>query len=468
MRDLLVQSIIYFDIFVLVYFLALNFSYILLLVLAAERLFYYKIRRQIKICQKKDHALIPGVAILAPAYNEEPTIVESVKSLLAIEYPDLEIIVINDGSKDKTLEVLKKNFLLFPAPRQAQGKLVTKEIKATFASAVDSRLLVIDKANGGKADSLNAGIDYARSRLFVAIDADSLIEKDAIYRIVQPYLERDAKVVGVGGIVRVANGCRIKNGEVLEARLSRRFLPAIQTMEYIRAFLCGRTGWNRFNSLMIISGAFGLFDRASVIEAGGYRTDLVGEDMEMVFRLHRRMRERKKPYKLLFQPDTICWTQVPETLKVLGRQRNRWHRGLMETVFAHLKMLFNPRYGSAGLVGMPFIVAFEMLGPMIEAIGYVTVIVSFMLGWINYKFVLLFLGLAILFGIVLSLFSLLLEEFTMKKYQRPWDIIKLFLMAVLENLGYRQLNTWWRFKGTIDFFMKKKDWGEMQKKSFVD
>jgi len=464
---MLLDVIIYYNFIVLFYFLALNFFYVFLLLSATDTLFYYKRNRQLIYNKRETKALAPSIAILAPAYNEEPTIVESVRSLLHVDYPELEVIVINDGSKDKTFEVMKEFYKLFPMARALDARISTKPVKAVYQSAVDSRLIVIDKNNGGKADSLNAGINYSRSRLFCAIDADSLIEKDALNRLMQFYTERETKIVALGGVVRIANDCRIENGEVIEARVPRKFLPAMQVMEYIRAFLCGRAGWNKFNSLLIISGAFGLFERKSVVEAGGYRTDTVGEDMELVVRLHRTMREQKRRYKVLFVPDPVCWTQAPESLKVLGRQRNRWQRGLIETMLHHWKMIGNPRYGFSGIVAMPYFLLFEILGPVMELSGYVVVILSFAFGWINITFLILFLALAILFGVLLSLFSLLLEEFTLKRYENPWDVLKLFLLAIIENFGYRQLHSWWRLKAIFDLLRKKKSWGEMQRKAFV-
>lgn len=464
---MLLDIIIYYNFIVLFYFLALNFFYLFLLLLATDTLFYYKRNRQLIHNKRETKVLAPSIAILAPAYNEEPTIVDSVKSLLHVDYPELEIIVINDGSKDKTLEVLKESYKLFPMARALDARISTKSVKAVYQSAEDGRLIVIDKENGGKADSLNAGINYSRSRLFCAIDADSLIEKDALNRLMQFYMEREAKIVALGGVVRIANDCRIENGEVIEARLPRKFLPAMQVMEYIRAFLCGRAGWNKMNSLLIISGAFGLFERKSVAEAGGYRTDTVGEDVELVVRLHQMMCEQRRRYKALFVPDPVCWTQAPESLKILARQRNRWQRGLIETMLHHWKMIGNPKYGFAGIVGMPYNLVFEILGPVIELSGYIVVIISFAFGWINLTFLMLFLALAILFGVLLSLFSLLLEEFTVKKYENPRDVLKLFLLAIIENFGYRQLHSWWRLKAIFDLVSKKKSWGEMQRKAFA-
>jgi cellulose synthase/poly-beta-1,6-N-acetylglucosamine synthase-like glycosyltransferase len=465
MKNLVLTTITWHNNFVIIYFLILNFSYLILLLLAADRLFYYKKKKNFLYCNDKDQASIPSVSILVPSHNEELTILDSVSAILKIDYPQLEIIVINDGSTDNTLNKLKESYKLFKVNLFIEEHIKTKPIKNVYRSAVDSRLIVVDKENGGKADSLNVGLNISKSRLFCSIDADSLIEKDAIYKIVQPYLERDAKVVGIGGIVRVINGCEVRNSEVVKVNLPKKFLPAIQVMEYIRAFLCGRTGWSKINSLIIISGAFGLFDRKTVIECGGYSTDTVGEDMELVVRLHRYMCDRDKEYKMTFIPEPVCWTQVPEKLKILSQQRKRWQRGLIETMWRHKKMIFNLKYRTSGMVAMPFFLFFEMFSPIIELSGYIVTAICFYFGWVNKEFVILFLYLSIIFGIILSLFSLLLEEYTAKRYVRPKDVINLFLFAIIENLGYRQINSWWRLKSFFDIFSSKNSWGEMQRKA---
>lgn len=534
---MILNAIVYYNIFVLFYFMVLNFSYLVLFLLSAERLFYYKRRRQIQLCKEqdcafapasnlpldykdgetlegffrsikphyretpspvgykvsicrernctlvpsipsmsgeyalitkaKDCALLPSIAVLAPAYNEEETISESVLAFLELDYPELEIIVINDGSTDKTLEVLRDKFGLFEAHRAVEEKICTQNVKTVYHSALDERLIVIDKENGGKSDALNAGLNYSRSRLFCAVDADSLIERNALKKLVQPYLERDAKVVALGGTIWVANGCKVENGEVTDVRLSKKLLPAFQAMEYVRAFLCGRIGWSRINSLIVISGAFGLFERKPVIECGGYRLGTVGEDMDLVVRLHKSMCDRGKRYKTVYIPEPVCWTQVPDSFKALSRQRNRWQRGLIETVTYNWKMIGNPKYGVVGMLGMPFFFIFEFLGPIVEISGYFVVTASYLVGWLNIQFMAFFLVLAIVFGVFLSLFSLVLEEFTVRKYEKLGDKLRLFLIAVIENFGYRQINSWWRMKATIDFIRKKKAWGEMERKAFT-
>lgn len=467
MIEIIKQIILYYNLAVLLYFLLLNFSYIVLLFLAAERLVYFKRRRRERIHFKDKFPFLPSIALLIPAYNEEQTIIESVRSFLGVDYPDLEVIVINDGSIDRTLDVLKERYKLIRVPRASSERLDTRKIKDIYRSVLDARLIVIDKENGGKADALNAGLNYSRSVLYAGVDSDSLLDKDALKRLVQPYLEFDSRVLGLGGIVMPLNGSRVENGEVIEPRVSKKFLPAIQTMEYIRAFLGGRSGWSKLNSLLIISGAFGLFERSQVLDIGGYRTDTVGEDMDVVLRLHKKMRKEGKKYKMVFIPDPVCWTQVPETLSSLASQRSRWQRGLIESLVYSFKMMFVPRYGTVGMVGLPFHFLFEMFGPFVEFTGYLVVIASWILGIINWQMALVFFILAVVFGVLISLFALLLEEFTVKKYRRPMDTARLFILSILENFGYRQLISWWRFTALFSVRKRRRSWGKIERTSIT-
>lgn len=419
------------------------------------------------VCEDGACDLAPSISILVPAYNEKETIVESVSALRELNYPELEIIIVNDGSTDNTMANLKKNLKLIEVSRDVEENLNYQAVKKVYKSVMDDRILVIDKENGGKADALNAGLDYARTDLFMAVDADSLIEKGGLQNLVQTYMEKDSEIVGIGGIVRVANNCKIENGKVVEAHLPNKILPAIQVMEYIRAFLFGRSGWSKINALPIISGAFGLFETDRAIEVNGYRTDTVGEDSDLVVRLHKLMRDKNIDYKIAFKPSPVCWTQVPESLEILGRQRNRWERGLIETLTYNTKMIGNPKYGLLGLISLPHFFFFEMLGPVIELTGPFVILISFLMGWLDVSFALLFLGIAILYGLIISLWSLTLEEFTSKRYEEPMDRIKLIGTAILENFGYRQIHSYWRLKGIFDFLRKEKSWGEMKRENFT-
>ncbi len=406
------------------------------------------------------------ISIVAPAYNEEAVILESVKSMLQLHYPEFEVIVVNDGSTDRTLEILKERYKLKKSLRPYQMLIPCRDIKGIYTSEDYPNLVVVDKINGQKADAQNAGINVSKYPLFSVLDSDSLLEPDVMLKLVRPFLD-DEKTIAAGGIVRIANGCRVVAGEVVEIGLSPKWLPNFQVVEYLRAFLFGRVGWDVFNSLLIISGAFGLFKKDVVIGIGGYKQDTVGEDMELVVRMHRHMKEKREPYRITFIPEPVCWTEAPETLKVLGRQRNRWQRGLMDSLWTHKKMLLNPRYGLVGLFAMPFFFFFEMLGPVIELTGYIIVPVSLYFHIINIRFAVLFLLVAIVLGIVLSLIALVLEELSFRKYPKYSQVLKLFFFAIFENMGYRQIHTWWRVKGIIDFLKGSKQWGKMERKEFT-
>jgi cellulose synthase/poly-beta-1,6-N-acetylglucosamine synthase-like glycosyltransferase len=455
-----------FNILILLYFAMLNLYYLTLSIMSSVQLIRFKVRRMGRFREMKNNPLLPTVSILSPAYNEEPTIVESVKSQLNVDYPKLEVIVINDGSKDKTIDELKRAFKLVESKRKTKNILETQQVTTVYRSRRHENLFVLDKENGGKADALNAGINFSKSELFCGIDADSLLEKNSLIRLVEEYMTGGENVVALGGIVRIANDCTIKDGEVLKVRVPRKIVPGLQVVEYIRAFLCGRSGFNLINALLIISGAFGLFNKDAVIEAGGYNHDTVGEDMELVVRLHKVMRQQKKPYKVSFVPDPICWTQAPDTLKVLSRQRNRWQRGLLESIFMNKEMILNPKYGPVGMIAVPFFLIFEGFGPFFEVGGYIIMIISLFAGWINLTFFLVFLFLAVIFGVILTMFALILEELTVKKYSDPSDLGRLLMLGLIENFGYRQLVTLWRVQGLWDYLNRKKKWGSMIRKKF--
>ncbi len=453
---------------ILGYFAVINGVYLLLLFLSYFSIIRY--RRLVHFEQWRRVIQSPRslpVTIIAPAYNEEASIVESVKSLLMLQYPVFEALVVNDGSDDKTMEVLKSTFDLRKIPVQLEEKLKCQDILGVYRSPTNPNLVVVDKINGGKADALNAGLNVSRYPLVCAIDADSLVEGRALLRITQPFLEEPSTTVAVGGVVRVVNGCHIEGGRVRRVGLSKNWLVVFQTVEYLRALLFGRTGWAALRSLLIISGAFGVFKKSAVIEAGGYSHDTVGEDMELVMRMHHLFRKQGRKYQIHFIPDTVCWTEVPESLKVLARQRNRWQRGLMDSLLWHRGMLFNPKYGAVGMIAFPFFFFIEMLGPIVELSGYIIIPLSYALGILNVQFLFLFLTLAILLGVVLSTGSVVLEQLISRRYLRIGELLKLMLGGILENFGYRQLHTWWRFTGIVDYFRKKTTWGKMERKGFA-
>lgn len=451
---------------VLVYFLAVNGWYMLLLFSSLLEMR----RHMLLIADEARHLLLsstlsPTISILAPAFNEEATIEVSLRALLALHYPNLEVIVISDGSKDRTVQVLLEQFQLVPVKTIYEQRIKTKPVVSLYRSSTYPALVVVDKENGGKADALNVGLSFAKGELVCAMDADTLIEADGLQRMVRPFLYA-TDVVATGGTIRVVNGSEVKFGRVVRTRVPTNALAGMQVVEYLRAFLFGRLGWNRLGGNIIISGAFGLFRREQVLSAGGYLHDTVGEDMELVLRLKRLSYERGGPGKIAFVPDPVAWTEVPESPKVLGRQRDRWHRGLADVLWRHRAMMLNPRYGVTGLVVFPYYAFVELLAPVIEAAGLITLALGLVFGIIDWNFAALFYLTAYGLGTALTAFTLILEDLSFHRYETFRDRALLFWWALLENLGYRQLTVYWRLRGLWKFLRGRKDWGTMERKGF--
>jgi cellulose synthase/poly-beta-1,6-N-acetylglucosamine synthase-like glycosyltransferase len=449
-----------------VYAFVSNFNYFVLMsigffVLRAQRTTEGSVERDPLFKSK----LMPGISIISPAHNEELSIVQSTRSMLQLEYPDHEVIVVNDGSTDRTMEFLIKEFHLYKSTRQPLHDFVTGRVNAVYESQ-NLKLLVIDKENGGKSDSLNAAVNYASTPLIAAVDADSLLESNSLLLVVRPFLE-DETTIAVGGIIRVVNGCKVEHGAVTKVGAPRSFLARFQAVEYLRAFLGGRVALSYMNSLLLISGAFGLFRLENVIEAGGFELGSLAEDMELVIRLHRISREKKRDYKIVFVPTPVCWTEVPESRKNLRVQRIRWQRGGMETMWKHRSMMFNPKFGLVGLFGMPYILLIEILGPLSEVTGLFITAIGLLFGFISTTSALLFFIGSVLFGTMISVSAVLLEEFTTRRYAHPMDLASLILAAFVENLGYRQITALWRFQGIFDVVRKKKIWGKMTRRGFT-
>lgn len=447
--------------FFLLYFIVLTTVYLLLNLSSFIAIRRYMQWRSVDVFPEIFSGLEPPVTVLVPAHNEARTIVASVYSLLQLEYREYEILVVNDGSSDDTLERLIGEFDLVAYPAAYWQGLPCETLKAAYRSKRYPNMRVLDKERGGKADALNAGINEARYPLFCSIDADSILQRDSLHRIVQPFLD-DQRTVAAGGIVRIANGSVVQDGLLVDTRLPQGTLALIQVVEYLRAFLFGRMGWAPFNALLIISGTFGVFDRKKVIEAGGYRRDTVGEDMELVLRLHRLFRTRGEPYRITFVPDPVCWTEAPERWRVLADQRIRWQRGLSESLLSNLGLLGHYRSGVAGWVAFPFFLIFEWLGPLIEVLGYFFVVTGFAFGVLSASALAAFFILAIGSTMLLSVTALLLEEISFHTYQGRYAMLRLFAAAVLENLGYRQINSVWRVIGLWRSARgTPSQWGEM-------
>jgi cellulose synthase/poly-beta-1,6-N-acetylglucosamine synthase-like glycosyltransferase len=451
---------------ILVYFLVLNSFYALLLLLAIPELWsHWHLAEDEGLTRVLCSGALPGLSILVPAHNEELTIVDSTLSFLTLEYTRHEVIVVNDGSTDATMARLIEAYELIPVPAAFMVSVPTKRVRNYYRSRRHSKLLVMDKEGGGKADALNAGLNAAHYPYVLAVDADTLIEPDALLRLARPFL-LGARIAAVGGTIRVANSCVIEHGRVTEARVDRRWIPGIQTVEYLRAFLFGRLGWNRLGGNLIISGAFGLFRRDYLLAIRGYGTGTVSEDMDLVVRLHRYLRERRLPDLMPFIPDPVAWTEVPVSRQVLGTQRERWHRGLLQTLWAHRGLLFNPRYGSIGFVAYPFFLFGEAIAPLIEVFGYVTLVLGLVLGAVDLRFAWLFLCVAVLYGVLLSTWAIMLEEVTFRRYRKQTDLARLLLFAFAEAFGYRQMTVWYRVKSFWKVLRGDQHWGTMRREGF--
>jgi cellulose synthase/poly-beta-1,6-N-acetylglucosamine synthase-like glycosyltransferase len=464
--SILTTLIVGFNAFVLVYFVVLNTSYLVLFLLSLRGVFRFTRRTFFSdYRQIMQSEMTWPISVIVAAHNEEKTIIETVRSLRMVNYSEFEIIVVNDGSDDGTLEKMISQFELSRLDKVYRRDIPTERVRGIYGS-MDQNIIVIDKERGGKPDALNAGINVSRYPLFCSIDADSVIEDNALLRVVKPFMEHPEETVAAGGIVRIVNGCQVREGRVVQIELPDKPLPVFQVIEYLRAFLSGRVGWSMLRSLLIISGAFGVYRKKEVVAVGGYSHDTDTEDLDLVVRLHRYMRENDLKYRIVFVPDPVCWTEVPENLKVLRRQRARWQRGLTQTLWAHKRVLCNPRYGTLGLLAFPHAFFFEMLGPLIEVLGYASIVVSFLLGILNLQFFLLFFALAVLYGVFLSIAAVLLEEMSFRRYPGWIDLAKLVVFGILENLGYRQLLSLFKLKAMFDVFRRRRGWGEMDREGF--
>jgi biofilm PGA synthesis N-glycosyltransferase PgaC len=412
--------------------------------------------------------LSPKISIIAPAFNESKTIIDNVRTLLSLYYNNFEVILVNDGSTDNTFEKTKEAFDLVRVNYYFDYRIPCERIKGVYKSKDPSynRLTVIDKNNGGKADSLNAGINICKSTLFVSIDADSIIEADSILKLVKPFLEeKDHKVIGSGGVIRIVNSCDIERGHIREIRVPGKILPRLQVLDYTRAFLLGRMAWSHLDGLMLISGAMGIFDRETVIKDGGYKIKTVGEDMELVLRMRGYMADRDVKYEVTYIPDPLCWTEVPSDLKSLRKQRTRWTRGLVESLRTHRRMFFNRNYGRLGILGYPYWFFFEWLSPLIAFGGFVYTIILILTSGINWPFYLLLFLFVYSFAVLLSTWAILFEEITFHKYKRKRDVFKLIATAFVEPFFY-PIHTYFAVRGNIEAIRGKKGWGKAERSGF--
>lgn len=451
------------------YYLASNLAYLTMLMVALKTTAAHQRRLEShRLAWIRETPLAPSITVIAPAHNEEKSIRVAVRNLLKLDYPQLEVIVVNDGSEDRTLEELQEEFRLRAVHVIYVPEAQSAAVRGLYRSEVDPRLVVIDKeAGGSKADAVNAGLNAASSPYVCIVDADSILERDGLLRIMLPILDDPKRVVAVGGIIRVLNGSEISEGHLRRVRLPRKSIEVIQVIEYLRAFLIGREAWSQGNMLTIISGAFGVFRTDLVRAVGGYRTDAIGEDFDLVARLHRYLRLQRIDYQIPFVPDPMCWTEAPSDLRSLGRQRARWQKGLLDVLWLNRDMLFRPRYGRIGSFALPYLWLFELFAPIIEIGGLFTVAFAACFGALSREFFLQFMLFGYAFATVISIGSVLQEEITYKRYNDWQDVVRLVSYCFLEHFPYRQLHMIWRLQGLWQYLRGDNSWRPVTRKGLA-
>lgn len=445
-------------------------SYLILSVISAfETISYFRKNSFVNYKKIMASEMAPSISIIAPAYNESLNIVENVRSLLSNHYTNYDVIIVNDGSTDDSLERLIKAYDLKKINYLINQKIDTQPLrKGVYKSnnPAFEKLIVVDKQNGGKADALNMGLNISNSKFVACIDVDCLLLEDALQRMVKPFLEiTDKKVVATGGVIRIANNSIIKDGKLLDVNLPKKWIERAQILEYLRSFLLGRMAWSRLNGILVISGAFGMFDRKIAVEVGGYDTNTVGEDMELIVRMRRILEEQKVKYKVAYIPDPLCWTEAPDNLKILISQRNRWTRGTIEVLKKHRKIAFNSNYRNLGLLSYPYWLFFERLAPVVETIGIIYFGILLVLREVKWEYAVAFFVLAYFFSIIISLGAIFSEELTYHQYNKKYSGLKLVATSFLEPFLLHPIILYAAVRGNLDyFFNKKKKWGKMTRK----
>lgn len=489
----------------LVYFVLYN-SYTLWLIALSAR----QVRRRVAghfiedldLIDRRD--LTRPLTLIVPAYNEEVTIVDSVTALIQSDYPRFEIIVVNDGSTDATRERLTQAFQLRRTEVPYRPAIATAPVGAMYEATIPlpaevMRVVVLDKRNGGKADALNAGINASTTPYFVSLDADSILDQRALKELMR-VVQEDPGVAAVGGQVAISNGCTLRNSQIVTVGLPHRSLPRFQMVEYFRSFTAARTGLDRLDSILVLSGVFAVFEKETVIRAGGYLTPFVRhrlareyvgaaagtvcEDMEIIVRLHRYILDKEENRRIAFLPHPVAWTEVPESFASLRKQRGRWYRGLRESLRFHHGMLLRPKFGRIGWLALPAFWLFEYYGPLVEVAGYLVILFLFLMerltgaSLLGYPFLLAFLLLSLGYGVLVNVFAVLVGAWRFRygladrlqrqllPFSRKREVFILLLYAVLENFGYRQLTLWWRLRGLWDAWRGKTGWEKFARVGF--
>jgi len=403
------------------------------------------------------------ISVIVPAYNEELTVADSVKSLLAQKYKLFEIIVVDDGSKDNTVKVMIEQFNMKEISRPIRRKIkCTPKDKVYVTYEYKVPITMITKANGGKADSLNLGISASEYPYVACIDADSMLQSDALARIASCAMESD-EVIAVGGLVRIVNDVVVEEGEVVDYRLPKKLLLCMQVLEYDRSFLASRLLFDKFNGNLIVSGAFGLFRKDFLIDMGGYNPGTIGEDMELIVRMHAVARANNIPYKIRYAADAVCWSQAPHTFKDLAKQRRRWHIGLFESLRSHKSIMFNPKYGPLSFISFAYFVIYELLSPFIELFGLVSIIFASVYRLTNIPFMIMLLGIYVVFNTIVSLTAFFSRVYAMNVKLKKKDVFKAVFIAFFENIGMRGLLVFVRFSALLGYKKGKTVWGRIKR-----
>lgn len=462
-----------YNLFMLIYVTLLLSSYVFIGVFSSLELYSYHSKNK----DFDDHQImayheLPSICIIAPAYNEELSIIANIRSLMMMQYPKIQIIIVNDGSKDKTLEKAIKEYDLTMVDYAYDAVIPTAKVRGIYKSLdkTYSGLILVDKENGGKADALNVGINVSRSDLVLCIDVDCIIEPDGILKMVKPFLKENKgkRVIAAGGVIRVVNSCEINEGIVTKVNYPENFWAKFQVLEYFRAFTMGRMAWSRLNGLMMVSGAFGLFDREIVKAVGGYDKTTVGEDLELVVRMRKYMYNKKEPHRVAFIPDPLCWTEVPSSLKILSRQRKRWAKGCIDTLKKHRDMNLNPKYGVVGMLSFPYWVYFEWFGPLVEFFGLLFIVLLTIFNLVNFRFLIILALFVFSYSMAFSSFAVFFESFYFHKYKGYKFLTQIIRMAFYEMFIYHPITLWFTIQGNYEYFIKKNKsgWGVMTRTAF--
>jgi cellulose synthase/poly-beta-1,6-N-acetylglucosamine synthase-like glycosyltransferase len=467
----IIMSIIHY--FFLIFSSLAITSYVVLAIISIiETIEYMKKNSFVNYKEILSSTFSPSISIIAPAYNESLNIIENVRSLLSSHYVNYDVIIVNDGSKDDSMSKLIEAYDLIQIEHHINEQIKTKPLRGGIYKSTNpafDKLTVVDKENGGKADALNMGLNLSKNKYVACIDVDCLLLEDALQKMIKPFLEStDSKVIAAGGVIRIANSCTVKDGKLIDINFPKTWLEQGQILEYLRAFLLGRMAWSRLNGLLVISGAFGLFDKKIAIEVGGYDTNTVGEDMEIIVRMRRHMEEKKQKYKVAYLPDPLCWTEAPDNYKTFISQRNRWTRGTIETLKKHRKIGFNPKYKSLGIISYPYWFFFERMAPIFEVAGIIYFGILVVLNELRWDYAFAFICLAYLFSVLFSIVAIVSEELTYNQYKKKHIDFKLIIIAFLEPFVIHPIILYSAIKGNIDYyFYKKIEWGTMTRKGMT-